>query len=230
MVDASVGGKTGFDLENIKNFAGSFYPARGIVIAAEALNSLPEREWKSGISELIKTAVLDWDQESFEALKAPFVPASDTEKILALIERAVLIKGKIVEADPRETGTERALLNLGHSFGHALESSLGLGTISHGEAVAWGMARACELGLELGITPPERASAILHTLKAWAYETSLPYPRPVNKALFESALWNDKKKKAGLLRFVVPGAEQALLVNWDTRVASYLEAIKLNLS
>jgi 3-dehydroquinate synthase len=230
MVDASLGGKTGFDLENIKNFAGSFYPARGIIIAVEVLNSLPAHEWKSGISELIKTAVLDPDTRSFEVLKKPFIPASNMERLLSLIERAVLVKGKIVEADPRETGTKRALLNLGHSFGHALESALGLGTISHGEAVAWGMARACELGIKLEITPPERAAAILRILKAWGYETSLPYPRSLNTAAFEEALKNDKKKKAGTLRFVVPGAEQARLVNGDARVETYLETIKLNLS
>jgi 3-dehydroquinate synthase len=230
MVDASLGGKTGFDLENIKNFAGSFYPAKGIVIATEVLSTLPEREWKSGIAELIKTAILDQDGKSFEALKEPFDPASQGDKLLSLIERAIAVKGKIVEEDPQENGTERVLLNLGHSFGHALESALGLGTISHGEAVAWGMARACELGLKLGICPAERAAAILAVLGAWGYETAVPWPRPLNMQAFEDALQSDKKKKAGMLRFVVPAASGACLVNADTNVTTYLETLKLSLS
>jgi 3-dehydroquinate synthase len=227
MVDASIGGKTGFDLEGIKNFVGTFYPARTVIISTDSLETLPEREWKSGMAELIKTAVLDGDSRFFRHLKQ-FPHKAGPDSFAPLIEQAVRVKGGIVEADPEETGTERAILNLGHTFGHALETSLGLGTISHGEAVAWGIARSCELGLELGITPPDRAEAILAVLKAWEYETAVPFPLPVDPQKFRSALGNDKKKKAGSLRFVVPDAERARLISWNTRTEAYLDTILLN--
>ncbi|MDR1307785.1 MAG: 3-dehydroquinate synthase [Treponema sp.] len=232
MVDASIGGKTGFDLEGIKNLAGTFYPARGIVIAADFLKTLPEREWKSGMAELIKTAVLDGDSGFFDRLKKLPREAKGPGSFVPFIEEAVRIKGRIVERDPRETGTERVLLNLGHTFGHALETSLGLGTISHGEAVAWGMARSCELGTELGLTPPEWGEAVLGVLHVRGYETGVPFPLPLDPRLFRSALFSDKKKKNGTLRFVVPGAEGARLAGWNAQVETYLEKLisKISLS
>jgi 3-dehydroquinate synthase len=152
MVDAAVGGKTGFDLLGIKNLAGTFYPAAHIYMPLASLDTLPDHEWKSGMAELIKTAVLDTG-EILGLLKSM---AGDRRRdsLFDLVCRSVSVKGRIVEADPRETGTDRVLLNLGHTFAHALESSAGLGRLSHGEAVAWGMVRSCELGLALGITPP----------------------------------------------------------------------------
>jgi 3-dehydroquinate synthase len=229
MVDASVGGKTGFDFGGIKNLAGTFYPARGIVIAADSLKTLPEKEWKSGMAELIKTAVLDEDPCFFERLKKLPRGIKDPGSFAPFIEEALRVKGRIVERDPRETGTERVLLNLGHTFGHALEASLGLGTISHGEAVAWGIARSCELGMELGLTPPERGEAIFAVLQDWGYETKVP-PLPLDPSLFRSALFSDKKKKNGMLRFVVPGVEGARLAGWNTQVERYLEKLVSKIS
>ncbi|MDR2663427.1 MAG: 3-dehydroquinate synthase [Treponema sp.] len=231
MVDASLGGKTGFDFEGIKNLAGTFYPARGIVIATDFLKTLPGKEWKSGMAELIKTAVLAEDSGFFDRLKELPRGIKDPRRFAPFIEEALRVKGGIVERDPLETGTERVLLNLGHTFGHALETSLGLGTISHGEAVAWGMARSCELGTELGLTPPERAKSICGVLQDWGYETGVPSFSPDPRS-FRSALVRDKKKKNGMLRFVVPGAEGALLAGWNTQVEKYLEKLisKISLS
>jgi 3-dehydroquinate synthase len=169
MADAALGGKTGFDLFGIKNMAGTFYPAQAVYLAMESLATLPKAEWKSGMAELIKTAVLDDDNAMFEkaaSLRGSFTAGlegpgqtadglllSCGEALAPLIARSMEIKGRIVEADPKETGTRRALLNLGHSFGHALEAAAGLGKITHGEAVAWGMVRAAGLGRLCGITP-----------------------------------------------------------------------------
>jgi len=230
MVDAVLGGKTGFDLEGYKNLAGTFYPAGTIFAATEALATLPRKEWKSGMAELIKTALLDTDAQTFERLRKINPSDCSHDNILPFIKRALQIKGNIVAADPRETGTERALLNLGHTFGHALESALGLGTISHGEAVAWGMARSCELGLELGITPPSRAEAILDILNAWGYTVSIeaflnPGASDETCNKFRDALLLDKKKKAGKLRFVVPAAERAVLVEWNDRIERYVKRL-----
>ncbi|MDR2143911.1 MAG: 3-dehydroquinate synthase [Treponema sp.] len=231
MADAALGGKTGFDLGDIKNLIGTFYPAGEIFISLETLETLPEREWKSGMAEIIKAAVLDsgFGAKTLELFRDPgavFTEKSPEKPLIEkLIAMAVKVKGSIVEADPRETGGERALLNLGHSFGHALETAAGLGRLSHGEAVAWGIARSCELGLALGITPPERAKTIGEILSAWGYMTSAPCPVPFDLALFKKALLSDKKKKSGKLRFVVPNANRAELVDRDTETENYLEKL-----
>ncbi|WP_010255457.1 3-dehydroquinate synthase [Treponema primitia] len=220
MVDAAVGGKTGFDLLGIKNLVGTFFPASHIYMPLDALKTLPPREWKSGMAELIKTAVLDSaicdavprvetgeTQVSLDKLKAlgPFSVTNGVPSTLGeLIERAVLVKGRIVEADPKEQGTERALLNLGHTFGHALEAAAGLGNLSHGEAVAWGMVRACELGLVLGITPESRARKITEIIAAYDYETTAPHPSMTDAALFMQALAGDKKRKPVNLPLLFP--------------------------
>ncbi|MDR3122580.1 MAG: 3-dehydroquinate synthase [Treponema sp.] len=228
MADAALGGKTGFDLFGIKNLAGTFYPAARVYLPLEALQTLPPEQWKSGMGELLKTAVLEGSAEALDQAKAllPFMRdifagrrsfTEDAYPILAdLIGRSVLAKGRIVEADPRESSGGsggRALLNLGHTFGHALEAAAGLGNISHGEAVAWGLVRACELGFALGITPKDRAREIMDIVAAYGYETASPHPLMKDAAFFIRALAGDKKKKAGALAFVVPNAAGAELAS-----------------
>jgi 3-dehydroquinate synthase len=235
MVDAAVGGKTGFDLFGMKNAAGTFYPAPCIYMPLDSLLSLPKAEWKSGMGELIKTAVLDNTEDLLDQLRSlgPGAHECPQDKagqdlIFACIARSVEIKGRIVEADPRETGTERALLNLGHTFAHALESAVGLGTVSHGEAVAWGLVRACELGYALSITPQARRAAIIDLITSLAYETTAPHPLVVERnrtEAFMQALDGDKKKKAGKLRFIVPAAQGAQMVSADNLGAGLVERI-----
>jgi 3-dehydroquinate synthase len=213
MVDAAMGGKTGFDLFGVKNLAGTFYPARLVCLPLAGLESLPPGEWKSGFAELIKTAVLD-GEDFFRLLEDSIPPdhspASIPRQTLEeAVRRAAAYKGRIVEEDPRETGGRRALLNLGHSFAHALESSAGLGRLSHGEAVAWGMARSCELGLALGRTPPDRARRIKDLLRAYDYEISAPHPLMGDVGAFINALGKDKKNRGGRGIFIVPAAAGA---------------------
>ncbi|MDR0622836.1 MAG: 3-dehydroquinate synthase [Treponema sp.] len=232
MVDASLGGKTGFDLFGVKNLAGTFYPARHIYMPMESLKTLPPAEWKSGMAELIKTAVLEGGDFPglLESLTAGYPPDSfsaqfpvkfirelmegKAEKITRCVSRAAVLKGRIVEADPRETGGERRLLNLGHTFAHALESSAGLGTVSHGEAVAWGIARACELGLALGVTPRERALKITGLLRSFGYQIGAPHPLMGDGEAFLRLLSADKKKTAGKITFIVPDAQCARPAAW----------------
>ncbi|MDR2194627.1 MAG: 3-dehydroquinate synthase [Treponema sp.] len=217
MVDAAVGGKTGFDLFDIKNFAGTFYPSPLIIMPLDTLSTLPLREWKSGFAELIKTAILDSDDDFLDRIGrlkdtfvSPYFPVNvlrdevSRRELLACIAKSVEIKGRIVEADPKETGSRRALLNLGHTFGHALEAAVGLGSLTHGEAVAWGIARACELGRSLGITETERAEKIIQLLDSFGYETRAPHPSMKETGRFMDALFNDKKKKSDMLSFIVP--------------------------
>jgi len=237
MADAAIGGKTGFDLFGIKNLAGTFYPARHIYLAPESMISLPLPEWKSGMAELIKTAVLDGDDFMDElASIASFFPEgsftggfpvdfascildSGNAEFSACLQRAVKFKGGIVEEDPLETGSRRILLNLGHTFGHALETTAGLGNITHGEAVAWGIARSCELGLASGFCPPWRAEKIKTLLATWGFDTRAPHPLMGQADVFIKALGNDKKKRNGNITFIVPGEKSAVPVvsfTWDT--------------
>jgi 3-dehydroquinate synthase len=177
-----------------------------VYLPVESLATLPPAEWKSGMAELIKTAVLA-GEDFFRLLEQQ--PPGNHDSLGEAVSRAVAYKGRIVEEDPRETGSRRALLNLGHSFGHALESSAGLGRISHGEAVAWGLARACELGEKLGITPAKRAENIVSLLKRCGYETSAPHHLMGNTNDFMAALGKDKKKKSGKSVFIIPNAQSA---------------------
>jgi 3-dehydroquinate synthase len=227
MVDAGLGGKTGIDLLGLKNLAGTFFPAGLVVLPLAALDTLPEREWKSGMAELIKTAVLD-SQESFTLVNKLIELENGgrdslvyRECLKECISRAIEYKGRIVESDPMEaavhdeSGASRALLNLGHTFGHALEAAAGLGVVSHGEAVAWGMVRACELGMALGVTPAWRAVEIKRLLRSYGYETRAPHPAlPAGSQAntMMKAIMSDKKQMAGKSRFVVPTAESAQIV------------------
>lgn len=221
MADAVLGGKSGIDLLGIKNLAGTFYPASMVYMPVESLCTLPLSEWKSGMAEVIKSAVigdeklLDLLEKNSSLLAFPGNEdffSKHTKEIQELIERCTAVKGRIVEADPLEKGTKRALLNLGHTFGHALEAAAGLGKISHGEAVAWGMARACELGKALGRTSEERALRIHSLLTSYGYEIRAPHPAGIDNQLLLQFMQSDKKKNTYGLRFVVPEPNGACLI------------------
>lgn len=227
MVDAAIGGKTGFDLFGVKNLVGTFRPADAVLMPIEALRTLPRREWLSGMAEVLKTAVLG-DEELLDRLEreaaalAGSTGQASSDTLIDLVRRCAIVKGRIVENDPTETGSERALLNLGHTFGHALEAVAGLGTLTHGEAVAWGMARACALGRMLGRTPPDRAERVLALLDRFGYSTAPLHPAAVSAfggnrdkaaAALIAAMGSDKKKKEGELRFIVPAATSAEIVS-----------------
>jgi len=222
MVDASLGGKTGFDLFNKKNLAGTYYPARHVYMPMESLTTLPPPEWRSGMAELIKTAILDGNN-FLDELTNPS-NTQDTARLANFISRAARYKGGIVAEDPQEMGNKRVLLNLGHTFGHALESTAGLGTISHGEAVAWGIARSCDLGLALGITPHARAEKIKSILTAYNYERGAPHPLMKNADAFIQALGSDKKKRGGNLTFIVPDEHSARPVAVDS--TSHMDTVR----
>ena len=211
MVDASIGGKTGFDLFNVKNLAGSFYPAEVVYMPVQSLSTLPDREWKSGLAELIKTAILSGD----DFLDILAETANDNslkgEKLLKYIEKAVIYKGTVTSEDFRESG-KRALLNLGHTFGHALEAAAGFGSLSHGEAVAWGIIQSCALGLLLGITPLKRAEKIKAVITNFGYDCSCPN-RLADTEAFKTAMNSDKKKKQGKMTFIIPDENSAKIVD-----------------
>ncbi len=142
MVDASIGGKTGIDFMNYKNLVGAFKMPEEVFIDVSFLKTLPDLEFKSGLGEVIKTAMLG-DRELFNTLleNSDKVLARDEILMKDIVKRCIEIKRDYVKKDPLENGI-RAHLNLGHTFGHALESIMGLGKVTHGEAVVWGINKA----------------------------------------------------------------------------------------
>lgn len=202
MVDAALGGKTGIDFKGYKNILGSFYPAAEIRIYPAVLAGLPQREYLSGLAEVIKHALLR-DSGLLEILQQEKerVIARDPQLLSEIIYRSQLVKQWYIEQDPYDLDI-RGHLNLGHTYGHALESIGGLGTWSHGEAVAWGIGRAMVLGQLLGITPRAYAEEVLALLDAYGYGTAA---RKSDAQLILEAMEKDKKKKAGRVRFILQG-------------------------
>lgn len=199
IADSSVGGKTAIDHPKGKNLIGAFHQPCGVAADLETLETLPEREVYSGLAEVIKAGLLA-DPSLFERLEAsgPAV-ATDPEAMAESIARAVAVKARIVESDEREGGA-RALLNLGHTLGHAAEVAAGYGVLTHGEAVALGMAFAARLSAATGRLPAAEALRIERMLERWGYPVKLAGVS-VEKVL--DALRLDKKASGGAPRWVL---------------------------
>jgi 3-dehydroquinate synthase len=201
MVDSSVGGKTGINITGGKNLVGAFHQPRAVFIATGMLSTLPVREFAAGMAEVIKYGLLG-DAELFAALeKTPLTLASP--ELPDVIRRCCAAKARIVEADERETAANngRALLNLGHTFGHAIENVAGYGTYLHGEAVAIGLNAAAYLSSLLGYlsrTDVERVSKVLQ-----AHQLPVKLTTGLDYLLLRDAMMRDKKVRSGGLRFVV---------------------------
>ncbi len=169
MADASIGGKTGCDFSGYKNTIGTFYPASSLLMSPGFLQSLSEKEYFSGLAEVVKTAML-YAPKLFNILRDDFeaVQKRDSTVLMQIIKRCAQSKAMIVEKDLTEKGM-RKQLNLGHTFGHALESVAGLGSITHGEAVAWGLGRAIELSFKLGHCEEEYKNDVLSLLDQYTW-------------------------------------------------------------
>ena len=201
MVDSSVGGKTGINLEAGKNLAGAFHQPRGVYVATDLLATLPPREFAAGMAEVIKYGLLG-DRALFEALEQnPLVPGAAA--LPEVIRRCCAIKAEIVAADERELIPDggRALLNLGHTFGHAVERSAGYGVYLHGEAVAIGLAAAARLSARLGGISDAEVARIDRVLAA--HHLPVRLRAPLGVAELTAAMARDKKVRSGDQRFVV---------------------------
>jgi 3-dehydroquinate synthase len=201
MVDAALGGKTALNLGSAKNLVGTFYPAEELVIWIPALATLPEVELRCGLAEAIKTALLG-DPVLLELLRARRTDLllGDPAALEQTVYRSLAVKGRIVENDLRESG-ERAALNLGHTFAHALESATGFRRYRHGEAVAWGLGKALELGVALGVTDRALAREVTSLLEGYGF--NLKNPPGVAARTLLAAMRADKKRRAGALRVVL---------------------------
>ena len=199
-VDSSIGGKTGINHPLGKNMIGAFYQPRLVLADTAVLATLPQRELSAGLAEVIKHGLIRdesfvaWLEQNVEKLLA-----CDAETLAHAVRRCCEIKAAVVAEDERETGA-RALLNFGHTFGHAIESALGYGEWLHGEAVAAGMAMAAELSRRMGFIAQADADRIVALLK----RAKLPVAQPgIAPARLLELMAVDKKTEGGRLRFVL---------------------------
>lgn len=202
MVDASLGGKTAIDLFGTKNLVGTFHPATEVHICTETLGSLDEKGFRNGLGEVLKHALLSQDESLVDFLEnernALF--SGNREVTERMIVDSLQVKRHYVEADPTETKGIRDALNLGHTFGHALETVGNLSRWSHGEAVAWGVVKALRAGVRLGLTPPEFAKRYERLFDAYGFDVSWKIE---DAARFLQAMQQDKKKRSSQVRFVL---------------------------
>jgi 3-dehydroquinate synthase len=199
-VDSALGGKTGVNLPEGKNLVGAFYPPRLVLADPELLATLPEREFRGGLAEVIKYGVIA-DARLFAFLEKQMdaILRRDAGPLEQVIRRSIAIKARVVSKDERESGL-REILNFGHTFGHALESVTRYRRFQHGEAVAWGMMCAGLLGHEVAGTPADVVSRLVALVRRMGQLPPWPDVKP--KELI-AAMRADKKAREGKLRFVL---------------------------
>jgi shikimate kinase / 3-dehydroquinate synthase len=208
MVDSAIGGKAGINLDAGKNLMGAFWQPRLVHVDPRVLETLPARERRAAFGELVKYALLDGDDlyAAIEALApvfagdrtAAFEPALE-RPLTRVIHRAVAMKSWIVSRDEREQSGERALLNLGHTVGHAIEAAAGYGAVLHGEAVALGLIAACRVSARLGLCPPDLESRVARTLTAAGLDTDLD---PWLRHAVLQGIQVDKKRTGQTIGFI----------------------------
>lgn len=202
MVDSSVGGKTGINLKAGKNLVGAFHQPKGVYADTALLKTLDPREFAAGMAEVIKYGMLA-DRALFEKLEKLGALAYDHPELPAVVRRCCELKAGIVRDDEFETAKDggRALLNLGHTFGHAIENVAGYGEYLHGEAVAIGCVMATRLSQELGLVGPETVHFVEQLFRVNKLPLRLRTPLAIDALL--DAMRKDKKVRGGTLRFVV---------------------------
>lgn len=200
-VDAAVGGKTGVNLTSGKNLIGSFHQPLAVLIDPETTATLPEREFRAGLFEIVKCGVIR-DPETFDLMstRAVDVLKMNPELVDRLIAGAVKVKAEVVTADEKEGGLRR-ILNFGHTIGHAMEAETEYVRFLHGEAVAWGMLAATELARLRGMLSDDDSRRITQTVEAYG---PLPDARDLNVEHLLARLGRDKKTLQGKVHFVLP--------------------------
>lgn len=200
-VDSSVGGKTGINHPLGKNLIGAFYQPQCVLVDTDTLNSLPDRELASGLAEVIKYGLIrdapffEWQEKNMASLLA-----RDADAFAYAIKRSCENKAEVVSLDEKESGV-RATLNLGHTFGHAIETSVGYGQWLHGEAVAAGTVMAVDVSYRLGWIDETLVKRVLKILQQAKLPTAPPETMTVD--MFKSVMAVDKKVADGLLRLIL---------------------------
>jgi 3-dehydroquinate synthase len=201
MIDASIGGKTGIDIEGGKNLIGAFHQPHAVIIDPDVLQTLPKNELRYGLAEAIKHgAIADAAYLQWIADNVPAIQALESKAITHLIERSVEIKAHHVSADEREAGA-RAALNFGHTIGHALERVTRY-ALPHGEAVAIGMVAEILAGEAAGVTEAGSGAKVKHALDAAGLPSTLPKGIYIDDLI--AGMRTDKKVRAGSVRYAIP--------------------------
>lgn len=219
-VDSSVGGKTGLNVSSGKNLVGAFHQPKSVIIDTDTLGSLDDRQMRAGYAEILKYAILG-DPDLFEWLEenGQKVIKRDADAITYVVAQSCKAKAQIIEEDELETaGGRRALLNLGHTFGHALEAACGYdGKLLHGEAVSIGMAIAMDVSVRMGLCPQGDMNRTLSHMQSVGLPVSASEITGFNKTADDlfSLMQNDKKiGSGGMLNFVLlDGIGQAFMAN-----------------
>lgn len=220
-VDAAIGGKTGFNLAAGKNLVGAFHQPEAVLIDVGTLATLPEREYLAGLAEVIKYGAigdvefLDWLSANRAALQC-----RDSAALRQAVARSVAHKIRVVEADEREAG-QRALLNFGHSFGHAIETCTDYARFLHGEAVAIGMVLAAGLSARLGMIEVDDAARLAELIAAFGLPTRMPEDLCTGSLL--ECMRLDKKNLAGRFRLVVLNALGDACIRSDVEFETLME-------
>src|SRR5579883_3058445 len=226
-VDASVGGKTGVNLASGKNLLGSFHQPLVVLIDPSVLNTLPEREYRAGIYEIVKCGVIR-DAELLETLDgcSSKILTREPEVVDRIVAAAVRIKAEVVSADERE-GDLRRILNFGHTFGHALEAETGYRRLLHGEAVAFGMRAAIHLAETTGYLSAENALEMLDAISLYG---PIPPLDGVSAGNLLARVASDKKTVQGTVHFILPTSVGEVKIVGGVKSIAVLSAIQAALA
>ncbi|TWT56695.1 3-dehydroquinate synthase [Thalassoglobus neptunius] len=204
-VDSAVGGKVGINHPKAKNLIGAFHQPCGVVIDTETLNTLPDREYRSGLAEVVKYGViLDEDFFSYLEQNVHSLNERAPHVLRMAIARSCELKAKVVEEDEFETTGLRAILNYGHTFAHAFEALAGYGELLHGEAVSIGMVYASRLAEKCGRTEQPETEKQVRLLESLDLPTNLSSPESIKMSDVLDRMRLDKKTVGGRLRFILP--------------------------
>ena len=203
MVDSSVGGKVGINHARGKNLIGAFHQPAGVWIDPAFLDTLPDREYRSGLGEVVKYGVI-LDPELFAYLESntAAILSRAPDAVAHIVARSCRLKADVVERDERELTGLRAVLNYGHTFAHAFETVAGYGTWLHGEAVSAGMVCAAELANRLGLIPADVVERQRRLLEAFGLPVTIPAEWDAEAMI--DVMRSDKKAEGGRMRFVLP--------------------------
>jgi 3-dehydroquinate synthase len=227
MVDASIGGKTGVNHPRGKNLIGAFHQPRLVLIDPQTLETLPDREFRAAMAEVIKYGVI-WDAELFEKLEATRsldqYSALSSKLLFEILQRSCQAKVDVVTKDEKEAGL-RAILNYGHTIGHGVESLTHYRQFNHGEGVALGMVAAGQIAVDLGFwsaADADRQLALIH-------KASLPTQLPADLDLADlvDSLQLDKKVQAGRVRFIMPTQIGAVTITDEISTPAIAHALQL---
>lgn len=199
MVDSSIGGKTGVDFNSYKNMVGAFYMPSGVYMNLSTLHTLPQKEYLSGMGEVIKHGLIK-DRNYYVSLKenVDHIVKKDIDYILPMVARSCEIKREVVQNDPKELG-ERALLNFGHSIGHAVEKLMNF-TLLHGECVAIGMVAASFISMQRNMLTVEEFNDIKQTIASFSLPVELP---GIHTESVLEVMKKDKKADANTIKFIL---------------------------